>query len=172
MTLNNVFSQPSSHYDAPYCKSQHTKFIDGDCAREKKYGHYMYLQNKFATANEVFGWTRNVFFSVLFCWQAISFVCATQFCINIFTAFSFVIVTQFVAIYCKAMLQDIHTHRCCTLNMLRYVELCSQGSETWKYEHRQESANMYRWSISTNMFSYISYKLYLIQIWSILLLSI
>ena len=41
--------------------------------------------------------------------------------------------------------------------MLRYVELCSQGSETWKYEHRQESANMYRSSISTNIFSYVHF---------------
>ena len=59
MILNNVFHSQAAIMMLHIVRA---KFIDGDCAGEKKYGDYMYLQNKFATANEVFGWARNVFF--------------------------------------------------------------------------------------------------------------
>ena len=76
------YCQPSSHYDARYCKSQIQIhwwwFGEGG-----KNSDYVYLQNKFATATaEVFGPTWNVFFFwppfvgqllVLYVWP--NFVC-------------------------------------------------------------------------------------------------
>ena len=57
-------SQPSRHYDGPYCRSQiqnHWWWLGGG-----KNSDYAYLQNKFATATaEVFGRNWNVYFSGL-----------------------------------------------------------------------------------------------------------